>query len=79
MTILIALDDDAGFGGVDRKKADALARRLARAARAKAMVIWNPACVVGREMYADIAYKLTYEVAFVKAMARQKGRKFGYK
>jgi hypothetical protein len=79
MTIVIALEDDEIFGGIDRKKADALARRIARTARAKAIVTWNPTCMVGKEMYADIAYKLTYEVAFVKAIAKQKGKRFGFK
>jgi hypothetical protein len=79
MTILIALEDDGTFGGIDRKKADALARRVAKAARTKAIFTWNPTCMVGKEMYADIAYKLTYEVAFVKAIAKQKGKRFGFK
>lgn len=79
MTMQIALEGIDTSNGVDRKKADAVAQRIARSARTKAVATWNPTCAVGKEMYADIAFKLTYEVAFVKAIAKQLAKKHGYR
>jgi hypothetical protein len=79
MTMQIALESIDTSDWVDRRKADAVAQRVARSARTKATATWNPTCVVSREMYADIAFKLTYEVAFVKSIVKQKAKRYGYR
>jgi hypothetical protein len=42
MTLLISLRGNDTSNGVDRKKADAVAKRAAKAAHAKALAEWRP-------------------------------------
>jgi rhamnogalacturonyl hydrolase YesR len=60
---------------VDRKKADTVARRVARAERTKAITAWHEGkyrdffhCV---EQLAEFAYDYSYKSALKKAIARQ--------
>lgn len=72
MTMHIALTGSDASNGVDRKKADAIATKVARAAHSKALVTWDPRNEYSREMFADRAYAAAYEEAFLKAIVKQK-------
>jgi hypothetical protein len=77
MTMSIALSEEAGCG-IDRKRANAIAERVARWARLRADAVWSPAHILSREFFTQCAYTYAYEVAFVKAIAKQKALIAGY-
>jgi hypothetical protein len=78
MTMNIALKGSDITNGVDRKKADTLANRVARMARSRAVAAWNPSCRVSLEVFADHTYNDIYDVAFLKAITKQKVKKLNY-
>jgi hypothetical protein len=83
--MLMRCVSNAGFtpNGVDRAKAETVARRVAKAARAKANAAWDRGqyrdLFHGREEFLDFAYEYTYRTALRRTLARQKARLAGYK
>ncbi len=73
---------DTAFG-VDRRKAETVARRVAKAARTRAIAMWNQGkyrdFFRSVEEIADFAYDFAYKTALRKTIARQKARKSGYR
>lgn len=78
MTVHIALNGNDTSGEINRKKAHEIAKRIANAARTKALAAWNPSTNRSQEVFADCAYSVAYEIAFVKAIAKQKMKKILY-
>jgi hypothetical protein len=69
--------------GVDRKKADTIARRIAKAARTRAIELWSQGqyrdFFRSEQEFVDFAYDYSYKTALRKAIAKQKARKSGYR
>lgn len=63
-------------GGVDRKHADAIARRTAKAALIKATVLWDLGqyrdFFRSEQEFLDFAYDYTYQSVLRKAIAKQR-------
>jgi hypothetical protein len=78
MTMQLSLRGNDTSNGVDRKKADAVATRVARAAQAKALAEWDPRNEYSRETFAARAYAAAYEAAFLKAVAKQRTLRINY-
>jgi hypothetical protein len=69
--------------GVDHRKAETIARRVAKAAHAKAVIAWDRGqyrdLFRSRQEFLDFAYEYTYRTALRRTLARQKARLAGYK
>lgn len=72
MTMQIAFEGGDTTNGVDRNKADAIATKVARAARAKALATLHPQNGYSQELFADRAYAAAYEAAFLQSIVKQK-------
>jgi hypothetical protein len=78
MSMHISSDLNIGKNGVDRKLADAVATRVAKAAHAKALAEWDPRNEYPREAFAARAYAAAYETAFHKAIVKQRTMRINY-
>ncbi|MBK8162909.1 MAG: hypothetical protein IPK65_07140 [Gammaproteobacteria bacterium] len=77
------LKDGETSDGVDQKKAETIARRVARSARNRAVVAWSQGkyrdLFQSEQVFLDFAYDYTYKMALRKTLARQKARSSGYR
>ena len=79
MTMSIAISSEEIAAGIDRKRANDIAERVARWVQIRANAAWTPSNLLTREFFTQCAYNYAYEVAFVKAIAKQKAMLMGYR